>query len=158
MPGPAPKPTQQKHLEGTYRKDREAPNALAFDPATDLPAPPQDLRPESARRCWEVCAKELHAKGMLATVDLALLRAYCYQAALMMEAEAELETNGKTELRQTANGPHIVRSPWVAILSDATDKVSKIGQQFGFSPSSRTRIATPEKATEKKSGFAAFKQ
>ena len=158
MPGPAPKPARQKQLEGTYRKDREAPSALVFDPANDLPAPPDDLQPDSARRCWEVCAKELHTKRMLATVDLALLRAFCYQTALMMEAENELETNGKTELRHTANGAHAVRSPWVAILSDATDKVAKIGQQFGFSPSSRTRISTPEKKGDKKSGFAAFKQ
>jgi P27 family predicted phage terminase small subunit len=95
-----------------------------------------------------VCAKELHAKGMLASVDLALLRAYCYQTALMLEAEEELELNGKTETRFTANGSHQVRSPWVAILSDATEKVSKIGQQFGFSPSSRTRISVPK--SEKK--------
>jgi P27 family predicted phage terminase small subunit len=158
MPGPAPKPARQKQMEGTYRKDREAPNALAFDPANDLPAPPDDLRPEAARQCWKVCAKELHVKGMLATVDLALLRAYCYQTALMMEAEEELELNGKTEVRHTANGSHMVRSPWVAILSDATEKVAKIGQQFGFSPSSRTRISVPEKKDDKKSGFAAFKK
>lgn len=144
MPGPPPKPAHQKKLEGTHRKDREAPNALDFDPARDLPAPPDDLRPEAARQCWQVCAKELHAKGMLATVDLALLRAYCYQTALMLEAEEELELNGKTEIRHTANGSHSVRSPWVAILSDATEKVSKIGQQFGFSPSSRTRISVPK--------------
>jgi P27 family predicted phage terminase small subunit len=144
MSGRTPKPALQKRLEGTHRKDREAPSALDFDPAKDLPAPPDDLRPDAARQCWEVCAKELHAKGMLATVDLALLRAYCYQTALMMEAEEELEMNGKTEVRHTANGSHYVRSPWVAILSDATEKVSKIGQQFGFSPSSRTRISVPK--------------
>lgn len=147
MPGPPPKPARQKKLEGTHRKDREAPNALDFDPATDLPAPPEDLRSEAARRCWLVCAKELHGKGMLATVDLALLRAYCYQVGLMLEAEEELELNGKTETRYTANGSHQVRSPWVAILSDATEKVHKIGQQFGFSPASRTRISAPK--TEK---------
>lgn len=147
MPGPAPKPARQKKLEGTHRKDREAPNALDFNPTTDLPAPPADLRSDAARQCWNVCAKELHAKGMLATVDLALLRAYCYQVSLMLEAEEELELNGKTETRHTANGSHQVRSPWIAILSDATEKVSKIGQQFGFSPSSRTRISVPK--TEK---------
>jgi P27 family predicted phage terminase small subunit len=143
MPGPAPKPARQKKLEGTHRKDREATNALDFDPATDLPAPPDDLRPDTARQCWQVCAKELHSKGMLATVDLALLRAYCYQVGLMLEAEEELELNGKTEARHTANGSHQVRSPWVGILSDATEKVNKIGQQFGFSPASRTRISAP---------------
>ena len=159
MPGPPPKPARQKQLEGTHRKDREAPNALDFNPTTDLPSPPEDLRPESARQCWEVCAKELHAKGMLATVDLALLRAYCYQTALMLEAEEELELNGKTETRFTANGSHQVRSPWIAILSDATEKVSKIGQQFGFSPASRTRISAPQKPEPNaKSGFAAFRK
>lgn len=139
MAGRPPKPAKQKQLEGTYRKDREAPNALDFDPAADLPAPPDDLRPEAARRCWLACAQELHSKGMLATVDLALLRAYCYQVSLMLEAEEELELNGKTATRYTLHGSHQVRSPWVAILSDATEKVSKIGQQFGFSPASRTR-------------------
>jgi P27 family predicted phage terminase small subunit len=159
MPGPAPKPARQKQLEGTRRKDREAPNALDFNPTTDLPAPPDDLRPEAAQQCWKVCAKELHAKGMLATVDLALLRAYCYQTALMLEAEEELELNGKTETRFTANGSHQVRSPWVAILSDATEKVNKIGQQFGFSPASRTRISAPQKPeSDAKSGFAAFRK
>lgn len=144
MPGPPPKPTRQKKLEGTHRKDREAPNVLDFDPTTDLPAPPEDLRSDAARQCWQVCAKELHGKGMLAVVDLALLRAYCYQVSLMLEAEAELEMNGKTETRYTANGSHKVRSPWVAILSDSTEKVHKIGQQFGFSPASRTRISVPK--------------
>ena len=148
MPGPPPKPTAQKRLEGTHRKDREAPNALAFDPARDALDPPADLKPEAARQCWRVVAKELHHKSMLATVDLALLRAYCYQVSLMMEAEAELEANGKTiTITNKGGGSYATRSPWVAILSDATEKVSKIGQQFGFSPSSRTRISipTPEK-------------
>jgi P27 family predicted phage terminase small subunit len=159
MPGPPPKPARQKRLEGTHRKDREAPSALDFDPASDLPAPPDDLRPDTAKQCWQVCAKELHDKGMLATVDLALLRAYCYQTALMLEAEEELELNGKTETRFTANGSHQVRSPWIAILSDATEKVHKIGQQFGFSPASRTRISAPEKPKEDaKSGFAVFRK
>ena len=147
MPGPAPKPARQKKLEGTHRKDREAPNALDFNPSADLPAPPDDLRPEAARQCWLACAKELHAKGLLATVDLALLRAYCYHVALMLEAEEELELNGKTVERFTAHGAHTVRSPWISILSDATEKVHKIGQQFGFSPASRTRISAP--TTEK---------
>ena len=147
MPGPPPKPARQKKLEGTHRKDREAPNALDFDPATDLPAPPADLRSDAARQCWEVCARELHSKGMLAVVDLALLRAYCYHVGLMLEAEEELELNGKTVTRYTAHGSHEVRSPWAAILSDATEKVSKLGQQFGFSPASRTRISVP--ATDK---------
>jgi P27 family predicted phage terminase small subunit len=106
-----------------------------------------------------VCAKELHAKGLLATVDLALLRAYCYQVALMLEAEEELEMNGKTETRHTANGSHSVRSPWVAILADATEKVNKLGQQFGFSPASRTRISAPQKPeSDDKSGFAVFRK
>jgi P27 family predicted phage terminase small subunit len=96
---------------------------------------------------------------MLATVDLALLRAYCYQVALMLEAEEELEMNGKTVERFTANGAHTVRSPWVAILSDATEKVSKLGQQFGFSPASRTRISAPPKPeSDAKSGFAVFRK
>jgi P27 family predicted phage terminase small subunit len=143
MSGPAPKPRKQKLLEGTHRRDREAPNVLDFDPTTDLPAPPEDLRPDAARQCWEVCARELHAKGILATVDLALLRSYCYQVALMLEAENALELNGKTVERYTAYGAHLVKSLWVAILSNATEKVHKIGQQFGFSPASRTRISAP---------------
>lgn len=143
MPGPPPKPRRQKLIEGTHRKDREAPNALDFNPTTDLPDPPEDLRPETARSCWQVCARELHAKGLLAAVDLALLRAYCYQVALMMEAEAELELNGKMAPRETAYGIHYVKSPWVSVLADATEKVLKLGAQFGFSPSSRTRISMP---------------
>lgn len=160
MPGPPRKPTAQKKLEGTHRKDREAPNALDFDPTKDLPAPPDDLRPDAARQCWEVCAKELHAKGMLATVDLALLRAYCYQTALMMEAEQELETNGKTTtITNKGGGSYLTKSPWIAILSDATEKVHKIGQQFGFSPASRPRIgAPPANQGQAPSGFAAFRK
>ncbi|MBH8558984.1 phage terminase small subunit P27 family [Hymenobacter negativus] len=148
-PGRTPKPTAQKKLEGTHRPDREAANALAFDPARDALDPPVDLKPEAARQCWRVVAKELHQKSMLATVDLALLRAYCYQVALMMEAETELETSGKTiTITNKGGGSYAVKSPWVAILSDATEKVSKIGQQFGFSPSSRTRISVSK--SEKK--------
>lgn len=161
MPGPPRKPTAQKKLEGTHRKDREAPNALDFDPTKDLPAPPDDLRPDAARQCWQVCAKELHAKGMLATVDLALLRAYCYQTALMLEAEQELETNGKTTtITNKGGGSYLTKSPWIAILSDATEKVHKIGQQFGFSPASRPRIGMPppSKQGQAPSGFAAFRK
>jgi P27 family predicted phage terminase small subunit len=160
MPGPARKPAAQKKLEGTHRKDREAPNALTFDPVTDALAPPADLKPEAARQCWQVVAHELHLKGMLATVDLALLRAYCYQVALMLEAEQELETNGKTTtITNKGGGSYLTKSPWIAILSDATEKVHKIGQQFGFSPASRTRISTqPASKEQQPSGFAAFRK
>ena len=159
MPGPAPKPTAQKRLEGTVRPDRQAKNALEFDPLRDLLKAPADLKAKAARQCWQVVAGELQQKGLLASVDLALLRAYCYQVALMVEAEKELETNGKTiTMRNKGGGEYAVKSPWVAILSDATEKVLKIGQQFGFSPASRTRISAPAKSEEKKSGFAAFKK
>jgi P27 family predicted phage terminase small subunit len=161
MPGPPRKPTAQKKLEGTHRKDREASNVLTFDPIRDALDPPADLKPEAARQCWTTVARELHAKSLLATVDLALLRAYCYQTALMLEAEQELEANGKTTtITNKGGGTYLVKSPWIAILSDATEKVSKIGQQFGFSPASRTRISTPlpAKQGQAPSGFAAFRK
>jgi P27 family predicted phage terminase small subunit len=161
MPGPPRKPTAQKKLEGTHRKDREAPNALTFDPIRDALDPPADLKPEAARQCWTTVAHELHLKGMLATVDLALLRAYCYHVALMLEAEQELEANGKTTTLTNKNGSsYPVKSPWIGILSDATEKVHKIGQQFGFSPASRTRVSVPlpGKQNQAPSGFAAFRK
>jgi P27 family predicted phage terminase small subunit len=159
MPGPPRKPTAQKKLEGTHRKDREAPNALTFDPLRDALDPPIDLKPEAARQCWATVARELNLKGMLTTVDLALLRAYCYHVALMLEAEQELEANGKTTTLTNKNGSsYLVKSPWIGILSDATEKVHKIGQQFGFSPASRTRISMPEEKGKQRSGFAAFRK
>lgn len=153
MASPYKQPKELKKLKGTHRKDKDLPNEMAVKPITTIPTPPEDL-PESAQKTWYNVCSQLAALKILTNLDLDALKAYCFQIHLMDDAMKHIKEEGTTVMMTNkGGGSYPVKSPHIAIYNDALSHVNRIGQQFGFSPSARTKISLGQVKEEKKNPF-----
>jgi P27 family predicted phage terminase small subunit len=141
MQGRKPKPTALKLLTGNpgnrpLRLDQ-------FSPEAKIPKCPSELKGE-ARKEWKRVTTELNRYGMIAEVDRGLLAMLCNTWARWIEAESMInkmnEESGDGLFVKTPNG-FPVQSPWVAVSNKAIETYKALCNEFGLSPSSRTRIA-----------------
>lgn len=142
MPGPAPKPTALKRLEGNPGKrplnDREP------KPDAGEPTRPEWVLPE-AKREWRRVVPQLVALGLLTRIDRAALASYCQWWARWVQAERCLDKLGLTF--ETPNG-YVQQRPEVAIAQKASDRCRQFAQEFGLTPASRSRISVSEPTVE----------
>lgn len=129
MPGPAPTPTDILRARGSWRADIRT-GEVKFE--AGAPTCPECLKGE-AKREWTRIVEQLLGVGILQMPDRALLATWC-------EAWAEF-----VEIRNYLNGLQSVEerlAQWrtLAIRDRVVDKLNKLAQQFGFSPSARARI------------------
>lgn len=139
--GRPPKPKEIKQLKGTHRKGRDTPNEMSVEPLSTIPTAPHDL-PEASQKTWYSVCSQLSALKILSSLDLDALKAYCFQVYVMDEAMERLTSEGfTTVITNKGGGSYETKSPYISIYNDALSQVNRIGQQFGFSPSSRTKIS-----------------
>ena len=123
------------------RKLRGNPGKRAMRPPVEpailpkCPEPPEWLH-EYAKQEWWRTAPELHVLGLLSSVDVACLAAYCSSYALWRQASEELD---KLLIETQAGDPR--RSPLIKIIRDAASDMVRYAGEFGLSPVARTRIA-----------------
>lgn len=140
--GPPPLPTAVKKLRGTLEKSRElGRNEMA--PPPGVPVRPDWLDDEAAAE-WDRVVPELESLGMLAVIDRARLADYCTAQSLAVEATKTYQREG---LLLEING-QLQRHPAVKIAQEARAQAARLAAEFGLSPSSRTRVKAPEKASE----------
>lgn len=138
--GPAPKPSEQKKLEGTYRADRAARNEP--QPRVMIPACPEWLTTE-ARKEYKRVAKILVETRVLTEADRTGLAAYAHEFAAWRAAEKELEIDGPI-LISSKTGSHYL-NPMQGVASNHFKNMVKLMAEFGLTPASRSRIeAQPE--------------
>ena len=133
--GPAPKPTEIKKQQGTWRADRETPDEVR--PAGTAQCPVW-LEPE-AQIEWQRLAPELERLGLLTSVDQAAFAAYCSAYARWVAAELMVREEGMTFV--TNNG-YIQQHPAVGISTRALEQMKGYLQQFGMTPASRARLTS----------------
>jgi P27 family predicted phage terminase small subunit len=97
--GPAPKPTQLKILQGTWRPDRA-------NPAEVSPAAPADLSAlswlsDGAQDKWSELAPTLARNGLLTECDLDALALYCSTWERWRAAEDAINQHGSTTVAQS---------------------------------------------------------
>ena len=132
--GPGAKPTALKHLHGTYRADRAPAHEAAVDPAS--PECPEELSDEAERE-WQRVSEELLAAGLLTRIDRAALAGYCQAWGTWIDAQASLRQYGV--IIKSPNGYPMI-SPYVTVANKAFEQMRMMLQEFGMSPSSRTRV------------------
>lgn len=137
--GPAPKPTELKVLQGTYRPDR-ARGEVFPDPPPSLD-PPAFLN-GSAKDKWREFAPMLERNGLLTECDLDTLAVYCQTWARYVEAERQLSIDGATT---TARSGYQQVSAWVTIAKNARADLLKLGDRLGLNPASRGRISIDQR-------------
>ena len=138
MRGRRPKPTRLKMLTGNPGK--RPLNAEEPRPEATIPEPPAELSP-AARAEWDRLAAELGALGMLTNLDRAALAAYCGAYALWAEATEAIQKYGAM-IKSPQGFP--IQSPYLAIANRQAEIMMRIASEFGFTPASRSRIATPQ--------------
>lgn len=134
MRGRKPLPTAVKKLRGNpgnrhLNPDEPKPKSLTNDP-------PEHLSP-GGKKYWKETVKLLEGIGILSELDADLLGLYSETKSKWVNAMKQIMENG-----YIVNAPSgfPVQSPWVQIANKAYDQLMKILPEFGFSPSSRSRI------------------
>lgn len=132
--GRKPKPTALKLLEGNPGK-REI-NSLEPTPEKRAPKCPNWLDGE-AKKEWRRLAKNLEHLGLLTQVDMAAFAGYCQAFARWKEAEEFISKHGT--IVKTPSG-YWQQVPQVSIAQTYLKIMNKFCEQFGLTPSSRSRI------------------
>src|SRR4051812_21481007 len=140
MRGRRPKPTRLKMLTGNPGK--RPLNGDEPRPDANIPECPPELGP-LAKQEWDRLVGELAALRLLTNLDRAALAAYCGSYALWAEATAQIQKYGAM-IKSPTGFP--IQSPYLAIANRQAEIMMRIASEFGFTPASRSRIATPAKA------------
>lgn len=132
--GRKPKPTAVKELEGNPGK--RALNEFEPKPKKKAPKCPTWLDSE-AKKEWRRVAKQLEELGVLTEVDMAAFAGYCEAYARWKEAEEFISKHGT--IVKTPSG-YWQQVPQVSIAQTYLKIMIKFCEQFGLTPSSRSRI------------------
>ena len=132
--GRKPKPTALKLLEGNPGK--RALNTSEPKPDKKPPRCPVWLEAE-AKKEWRRVAKQLEAIGILTEVDMAAFAGYCQAYARWKEAEEFITKHGT--IVKTPSG-YWQQVPQVSIAQTYLKLMNKFCEQFGLTPSARSRI------------------
>ncbi|MEG2198100.1 MAG: phage terminase small subunit P27 family [Cellulosilyticaceae bacterium] len=132
--GRKPKPTAVKLLEGNPGK--RSLNTNEPKPNTKASKCPTWLEAE-AKKEWRRISKQLEQLGVLTEVDMAAFAGYCQAYARWKEAEEFITKHGT--IVKTPSG-YWQQVPQVSIAQTYLKIMNKFCEQFGLTPSSRTRI------------------
>ena len=139
--GPSPKPTSLRVLEGV--RGHRPLNDQQPNPSGRA-SPPRWLS-RRARAQWRRLAPTLEACGLLTAADETAFAGYCDAVANYIAATRKVEREG--QIIESPQGPRV--APWVRAQGDYLEKIIKLGQRFGLTPSDRTGIKVSRPAEGK---------
>lgn len=133
--GRKPIPTSIKVLEGNPGK--RPLNANEPKPNKKAPRCPSWLEDE-AKKEWKRLARQMEQLGVLTEIDMAAFAGYCQAYARWKEAEEFITKHGT--IVKTPSG-YWQQVPQVSIAQTYLKIMNRFCEQFGLTPSSRSRIA-----------------
>jgi len=137
MRGRKPTPSYLREINGNPGK--RPMNTKTPRPEVRAPSCPREL-PPVAKKEWKRLARQLVTLRLMTDLDRAMLGAYCQSFALWVEGVAAIRKFG-TMVKSPSGFP--MQSPYVAVVNKQAEIMIRIAAEFGFSPSSRSRIAVP---------------
>lgn len=140
--GRKPKPTALKELEGnpsrrTLNENEPKPRAAV--------SPCPDWLEDEAKAEWARTGEILADMGVLTEVDVTAFAGYCQAYARWKEAEEFLTQHGS--IIRTPNG-YLQQVPQVSIAQTNLKIMLKFCEQFGLTPSARSRIVANKSVEE----------
>jgi P27 family predicted phage terminase small subunit len=142
--GPKPQPIAILKAKGTInvtRANDQIADANALDFVHEqIPTPPEDLN-EQAKNIWNgqlMQAQKMY--GYISYIDLSLFKEYCYVYAEMEWLKDNVKSRTYTDDKGT-----IRVDPLYTELNKLRKDFLRLSQEFGFSPSARTRIQLQQK-------------
>jgi P27 family predicted phage terminase small subunit len=130
------KPTALHRINGTtpeggFTENEPKPRATKID------EPPMTLEREGAQ-LWRDMVAELRLLGMLTDVDRAALAAYCAAFGRLAEARRQMRRAGGAVVKAADGSLRL--SPWFRIEKAASETLTRLAIEFGFTPASRPRL------------------
>lgn len=136
--GRTPTPAQSKVVQGNFRKDRHS-----HGPAVEMGLPDCPVwLPKNAKKYWKKVGPELDKVGLIAKIDAALFAAHCDSVGKFEEVTRLLATLDDL-LDKTPQG-FLVQSAMFTVRNKLWDQVKSSAQEFGLSPSARSRVKASE--------------
>ena len=136
--GRKPKPSAIRLLEGNPGK--RAINQREPKPDKKAPPCPKWLDPE-AKKEWRRLSKKLEQLGILTEADMSVFASYCQAYARWKAAEEIISSHGF--ISKTPSG-YLQAIPHVAIAKEYARIMNRCAEQFGLTPSSRSRLIAGE--------------
>lgn len=130
------KPTAQKKLEGTARKDRA--NAAEPQYEARLPDPPDWLCP-AAVEAWHVYGGEMNGQRTMARAYTAVLAAFCESVAEVEELSA-LKASGRQFLQEEDGKAR--KYPILKERREAIARMQSLAADLGLSPASVGKVSS----------------
>jgi P27 family predicted phage terminase small subunit len=141
MPGPPPKPTAIKILEG--RRGHHPLNDREPTPLVMEPEMPKHLD-AIARREWRRLVPILISMRVLTEADGIALASLCSAYSTLIQTQSLIrkqEASGKSPLLMRTNTGYVYQSPLLAIVNTQIGIINRLLVEFGLTPASRTRIS-----------------
>jgi P27 family predicted phage terminase small subunit len=139
--GRKPKPTALKVLEGNPGKRPLNASEPVYDGA--LGDPPAHLTPDQCV-IWRNVLREA-AKGLLKTVDEAVVAQYCISYDILQKCNASMAAHGgpvvhSTVVRDGIELQEVSVAPEVQVIQKQHVVLVRAASEMGFTPSSRSRL------------------
>jgi P27 family predicted phage terminase small subunit len=136
--GPKPTPAPLLKLRGSFRRDRAHDDVHPPEGVPDCP----DWIDEEAKAAWAHLVPMLQAMGVLTRIDGGALARYVQYWARWKKAELFIQRHGDSYPLKDEKGQIkcIQQFPQVAIAHKLGVLLSKLEQEFGLTPSARSRI------------------
>lgn len=146
-PGPRPKPTALRLLDGGHRERVNPDEPVA---RAGVPEPPPEMG-EMALAVWHRTVAELSTMGVLTPADRDSLAAFC-EAVVVHQRACALLARSDVLIRGVEGG--LVRNPAVSIARDAATLVRVFAGEFGLTPAARSRLVVAPLTPEDDNPFA----
>ena len=141
MPGPPPKPTELKRMNGN-------PGRKPLNESEPKPTPASQVKlvvpawlPQEGKKEFRRLVKACAAQPWITEVDRNVLAAYCFAWSEFVELAKNVIQNGHSDVLGK-------RRPESISLFSSMDKLMHLGASLGFSPAERSRIILPKVNTD----------
>jgi len=152
QPGPRPKPKALTVHEGR-RKAREDPTHP--DPKIGIPRKPRGMS-KHAGVVWREMVKQLSGLGVLTVVDGKALARYCELHVIVWDALGYIAEHGATQDVTGRYGTKTVDVPQIKQVKDLSPQLLRLEEQFGLTPSARSRISIVPRASDADTALVEF--
>lgn len=134
MPGPAAKPLEFRVLEGNpgHRAIPKKPPKFGQKNVS----PPSYLD-NDAKKEWRRMAPQLKKMGLLTSGDIHAFACYCQAVSNLAAARKTLSEEGRVFV---SGKGYLLPRPEVGMETQAMKAIKDFAAQFGFTPSSRSKI------------------
>lgn len=131
--------------KGNYRPSRHANRAEGVVKIVEtIPKPPDKFDKRHRDKWVDVCTK-VYEIGALTESDIDALKLYVEQWFIAVDSWAEISAGGITLINDKGT---IYANPAIKVYNEASEKVLRIGDKFGFTPKSRMSIKVEPKTPE----------